>query len=117
MTEDWTRFFSLPVSGNAKLLALRLASEPVSETPPAPRNLREFAASLRMMPYEYEAAFLELRDVRVGFMVTPHADRPQLTADCFVRRLVQPEAPRVELKPEPVKPEPFKPSTFRNDRR
>jgi hypothetical protein len=91
MPSNLDRFFSLPVSGNAKLLALRLSTEPFTDDLPKPRNTREFAASLAMLPHEYERAFLELRDIRVGLMTSPHLDRPQLPRECFVRELFDPK--------------------------
>lgn len=101
MNDLWTRFFALPVSGNAKLLALRMALEPHTETPPEPRNVRAFADELRMFVPEYEKAFLELRDVRVGLMTSHHLDRPQLPKDAWVRDLFNTPPPSI---PVPVKP-------------
>ena len=56
MNDLWIKFFALPVSGNAKLLLLRLALEPHTDAPPEPRNIRAFCDELKMYVPEYEKA-------------------------------------------------------------
>lgn len=96
MNDLWTRFFALPVSGNAKLLLLRLALEPFSEALPEPRNVRAFCEELKLFIPEYEKAFLELRDPRIGMMTSHHHDRPQLPRDAWVRQLFNVAPPVIE---------------------
>jgi hypothetical protein len=105
MNDLWTRYFALPVTGNAKLLLLRLALEPFTETPPEPRNVRAFCDELKMFIPEYEKAFLELRDPRIGMMTSHHHDRPQLPKDAWVRQLFSVAPPSI---PAPEKPLPKK---------
>lgn len=102
MNDNWTKFFALPVSGNAKLVLLRVALEPFTLLPPEPRNIRAFCEELKLFVPEYEKAFLELRDPRIGQMVTPHHDRPQVPEDSWVRELFK--------SPPPVIPAPTKPA-------
>lgn len=87
MHEKWKEFFALPVSGDAKLLALRCAAEP-HDPDLKPRNMRQECDLLRMQPWEYERAFQQLRDVRIGLMTSPEMDQAQVAADCWVRQLV-----------------------------
>jgi hypothetical protein len=103
MNDLWTRYFALPVSGNAKLLLLRLALEPFTETLPEPRNVRAFCDELKMFVPEYEKAFLELRDPRIGMMTSHHHDRPQLPKDAWVRGLFQVAPPVVAPASKKVK--------------
>jgi hypothetical protein len=103
MNDNWTKFFALPVSGNAKLVLLRVALEPFTILPPEPRNVRAFCDELKLFVPEYEKAFLELRDPRVGQMVTPHHDRPQVPEDSWVRELFKSPPPAIPAPPVPKK--------------
>lgn len=87
MNDNWIKFFALPISGNAKLLLLRLALEPHTDAPPEPRNIRAFCDELRMYVPEYEKAYLEIRDPRIGMTTSHHHDRPQLPKDAWIRDL------------------------------
>jgi hypothetical protein len=90
--DAWRAFLATPVSGDAKVLALFLATHP--HTPePATHNVRILGESLRMTPVEYERAFHELRDPRVGWLDSAHLDRPQLKADASPRALFVVESP------------------------
>jgi len=84
----WTQFFDTPISGNAKLLALRLAREPFKATDVEMRNTREFAMTLRMSPFEYEQAFHELRHPDIAWLTTHFLDRPMLKAGALPRMLM-----------------------------
>ncbi len=84
--DHWRTFLASPVSGDAKVLALHLALSPCVDKP-ATVNVRLFAEGLRMTPPEYERAFHEIRDVRVGWLDSKEIDRPQLKADALPRAL------------------------------
>lgn len=88
-TDPWKAFFETPISGNAKLLALRLAREPYIDDKVEARNARDFADEMRLFVYELEAAHRELWDPRVGWVTSQHFDRPVMKKDCFVRKLVE----------------------------
>lgn len=105
MNDNWTKFFALPVSGNAKLVLLRVALEPFTDLPPEPRNVRAFCDELKLFVPEYEKAFLELRDPRIGQMTSHNHDRPQVPKDSWVRDLFKGPPPAI---PVPVKPAPKK---------
>lgn len=95
MTPLWTQFFDTPVSGNAKVLAMRLAQEPFRAESIESRNVREFAASLRMLPFEYEDAYRELRHPHVAWIHGDQYDRPMLKAGALPRLLLA-DIPSVE---------------------
>ena len=99
MNDLWIKFFALPVSGNAKLLLLRLALEPHTDAPPEPRNIRAFCDELKMYVPEYEKAYLEIRDPRIGMTTSHHHDRPQLPKDAWVRDLFKTAPPSIPVKP------------------
>lgn len=84
----WISFLATPVSGDAMVLALRLALDPF-DPEAAPINPREFAESLRMRVDQYERAWSELRDPRIGWIHGLHFDRPMLKPDTPPRRLME----------------------------
>lgn len=83
----WLSFLATPISGDAMALALRLSLDPF-DPESAPVNPREFAESLRMRVDQYERAWAELRDPRVGWIHGHHFDRPMLKPDAPPRALV-----------------------------
>lgn len=86
-------FLATRVSGDARCLALRLAPEPFDPEAP-PVHPREFAETLRMSVAEYERAWSELRDPRVGWIHGHHFDRPMLKPDALPRKIVLADQPR-----------------------
>lgn len=88
-TDPWKPFFETPISGNAKLLGLRLAREPYVEDNIPPRIARDFADELKLTVFELEHAHRELWDPRVAWVTSQHFDRPVMKKDCFVRSLVE----------------------------
>lgn len=87
-SHPWAAFFGTPVSGDAKILALRLACEPYRADVIEPRNIRAFAEELRMTIFELERAFNEIRDPRVAWTTGHHYDRPVLKRDALPRMLL-----------------------------